>query len=1040
MVRKKLAAAIAAIGALQAGVVSALGMGDFSLNSALNQPLDAEIRLTNIADLDASQVLVKMASPADFSNAGVSRDFFLTNIKFNVEVDGNGSGIIRVTTRQPVVEPYLNFLVEAHWPSGRMLREFTVLLDLPVFSDSSAQAVTQAVASKAEASRPAATPAAAAVRQAPAARQAQPRRDGDQSQPQAGDQYRVKNDDTLWEIAQNSRPGADLSVQQTMLGIQRLNPRAFVNGNINRLKAGSVLRLPTRDQISITDRQAIGEVASHNRAWKQGGSVAPTADVQLDATDSPAATDAGYTDTPRLSIASSGGSDNSGFSEGEGTSNTAGGSALQDALASAEENLDKTSMENQDLQSRLSDMESKLATLQRLIELKDDQLAALQLESATDTESTQPMADGSSADADTATAMDGELDAELAAEQKAKAEPVRAASKPAEQGLLDQMTSNPLYAGGAGLLILAIAAIVLMRRRKSDEAEAELDSEFDGPDSEAVNDFTALSSEPIEQVEDDSEQDEATDLLVAELESEIAADNAEEQAATAAVAASAETTTAVESETGDVIAEADIYVAYGRYQQAIDLLRTGSEQEPERSDLQLKLLEVYIETRDKPAFQQQFKVLQGLGDAAAIEQVKEMLSTVDGVSDWLDGLSGDTSGFTDADMDADLIEGENSLTAEDDALQLDDIDLSLDEELDVADAAVEELELDLDDAGDSDLELDLDEVSDADLNLDMADDAELELDLDLDDDLTLDLSELDDGTSTAADDGGFDLDEDLLQDLDAVSESEEEDGDKTVQYHVSELQAQLDTAADSADLTSTDLHDTDSLDLDDLSFDEPLQLDEDLALDELAADDTLSADGTTSSDEFDLDLDEELNLDSLADTDLGDLEAEFGDMGSETTEAAAAEESDSLSSDELADIGEDFDLGAIAESMAEQDDSSIVGLDLDLDLDSSGETAEDATVEYTLDDVAAELAAKEQAAPDSSDQPPAFDSLSDSDEADDDFDFLSDTDEVATKLDLARAYIDMGDSEGARDILEEVLAEGSEQQIQEANSLVEKID
>jgi len=144
MIRNKLAAAIAAIGALQAGVVGALGMGDLTLNSALNQPLDAEIRLNNTKDLDRTQVLIKMASPTDFDNAGVSLDYSLTTVKFNVILDGDGGGIIKVTTREPIIEPYLNFLVETRWPTGRMLREYTVLLDLPLFSDSAARPIEQA--------------------------------------------------------------------------------------------------------------------------------------------------------------------------------------------------------------------------------------------------------------------------------------------------------------------------------------------------------------------------------------------------------------------------------------------------------------------------------------------------------------------------------------------------------------------------------------------------------------------------------------------------------------------------------------------------------------------------------------------------------------------------------------------------------------------------------------------------------------------------------------------------------------------------------
>src|SRR5690606_6324594 len=95
---------------------------------------------------------------------------------------------------------------------------------------------------------------------------------------------------------------------------------------------------------------------------------------------------------------------------------------------------------------------------------------------------------------------------------------------------------------------------------------------------------------------------------------------------------------AVRSETGDAIAEADIYIAYGRYQQAVDLLTGAIDAEPNRADLRVKLLEVLLEMRNRDAFRQQFMALQSLGDADAVVQVKEMLSSVDGVSDWLNDL------------------------------------------------------------------------------------------------------------------------------------------------------------------------------------------------------------------------------------------------------------------------------------------------------------------------------------------------------------------------------------------------------------------
>src|SRR5690606_32237245 len=124
MVRKKLALAILALSALQADLASALGLGSLSVKSSLNQPLNAEIRLLDTGDLDPAQIKIRLATQEDFERAGVDRNYFLTNLKFEINMDGRGSGVIHISTREPVVEPYLNFVVEARWPSGRLLREF----------------------------------------------------------------------------------------------------------------------------------------------------------------------------------------------------------------------------------------------------------------------------------------------------------------------------------------------------------------------------------------------------------------------------------------------------------------------------------------------------------------------------------------------------------------------------------------------------------------------------------------------------------------------------------------------------------------------------------------------------------------------------------------------------------------------------------------------------------------------------------------------------------------------------------------------------
>lgn len=130
---RKFAAVVFSLGCVQASPLMALGLGEISLESYLNEPLRAEVDLLNVQGLHEDQIRIRLATSEDFKRMGVDRAYFLTSISFDVEVDDNGRGRIVLTSEDPVLEPYLDFIVEARWPSGRLLREYTVLVDPPVF-------------------------------------------------------------------------------------------------------------------------------------------------------------------------------------------------------------------------------------------------------------------------------------------------------------------------------------------------------------------------------------------------------------------------------------------------------------------------------------------------------------------------------------------------------------------------------------------------------------------------------------------------------------------------------------------------------------------------------------------------------------------------------------------------------------------------------------------------------------------------------------------------------------------------------------------
>ena len=134
---RKLAVALALAGGLGSGMAHALGLGEMELQSWLNEPLDAEITLRQSRGMTPDDVIVNVAPEAAYRRVGLERNQFLSNLKFEVVTGADGSLVIDVSSREPVREPYLNFLLELTWPNGRLLREYAVLVDPPVYAEES---------------------------------------------------------------------------------------------------------------------------------------------------------------------------------------------------------------------------------------------------------------------------------------------------------------------------------------------------------------------------------------------------------------------------------------------------------------------------------------------------------------------------------------------------------------------------------------------------------------------------------------------------------------------------------------------------------------------------------------------------------------------------------------------------------------------------------------------------------------------------------------------------------------------------------------
>ncbi|MEE4572962.1 FimV/HubP family polar landmark protein [Pseudomonas alliivorans] len=944
---RKLVLAIAAASALSSGMAQALGLGELSVKSTLNQPLVAEIELTDAQGVNASQVVPSLATTADFAQAGITRQAFLNDLSFTPVINANGKSVLRITSSKPVREPYVKFLVQVLWPNGRLLREYSLLLDPPKFSPEAAAAAAapEPVAPAAPAAQtgaPAQLPAVAPSAEAtPAQQPAQPAATpGSPLPPPAADkqsQYVTANNDTLWEIAAKVRTGG--TVQQTMLAIQALNPDAFMGGNINRLKKGQVLRLPTPQQTTaLPQPQAVAEVSRQYSAWREGRRL-PAGPRQVDATRRDRAGAApSKVDTPdNLSLVSASGK--------PAANGAAGDSDLSNKLAVAQEALDTSRRDNAELKSRMNDLQSQLDKLQRLIELKNGQLAKMQAAGA----AVPPAA----ATADASTPANAAVPASLvdangapvkpageiapedalpagaaqvatpAADQPLAVEPVAA---PEEEDTLQKILDNPILLGLIGGAVLLILALILlfMARRRAARAEAEKHRRMAralAEESQFVSDMD-MNAPPA-----------SFDGL------DVTPPNVRMGAGPAAVAA-----TAARERPADPLVQAEIHIAYGRMNQAVELLEESVKNEPERDDIRLKLMEIYAEQGNNKAYAAHERKLVASGKREAEgEQLKDSYSTQTPAA---------PVAAEPASVVAPVAVAAGAATA---AALAAELDAKYVEELLADDSVEPEPEPEPEPSPEPEPLL----VSEAD---------------------------------SAA-----------VEEPPVVSEGFDHDFDLSLDEFDEPSVEELPTVTDP----------------DDLLLDEPVVSavpdDDELSFESIMREQEAARAAATPDDlaDFDLDLTEE----DPALKNEDDFLLGLGDDPVEPVVDAAPLATPPVSDD--LELPEDFDLSLADEIESDQASQAFAS---------------------EIDDVNAELDRLSQ----NLEHPPldeprftAEDAMALDDEPD--FDFMAGTDEAATKLDLARAYIDMGDVDGARDILDEVVNEGDDGQKSEARDMLSRL-
>lgn len=904
----------------------AAGLGRLTVQSALGQPLKAEIELYSVSKDELPSVSAKLASTDAFRQARIERLEALSGLRFSVDQRQNGQPIVRISSSAPIADPFLDLLIELNWASGRLLREYTLLLDPPVESKPAAQQEPPAQPAPPIMAAPAEPKPAESKPAKPAEPAKKPAKEEAKAEkPMAKEYGPVQKGETLRAIAIKLRtPGA--STDQMMVGLFQANKEAFFNDNMNLMKKGEVLKVPDFESLMLmaSPSQARKIVHEQAAAWRAAHDKSAEAAASKDKAAASGKVEAAKPEAKPEAAAPK--KDVLKLSKGEPVA----GAMSAERQRAMEEDLAAKSRALKEAQDRIAHLEKTVKDLQRLAELKGEQKPV-----APEAKPTTPAVPVEAAKP----------------EPKPEAKPAPAPAPVPEPSLVDEIMGNPLYLGGglAGVLLLALVGIKLARSRKE-------------------------KAEPI------SVGGLAGSLFEADESAAVAAVGATTAAAAGAAATPAHQDSgvltdfsrlglgAIDTQEIDPIAEAEVYLAYGKEAQAEEILRDALAKSPDREDVLLKLLEIYHGRKDIATFEASARNLQTAvgGDTSNASWIKaaEMGRDID-PNNPLYAMA-----EVAADMAAMEMESTETAAVPEPISEL-DIEIPEMESLEmpsesepVAEAAPE--------APASVLPMGLDFEFSMEMPGEETPAAEPEPQALNEEMPSLDFPSEMATTPEMPEASGMEASLELPE---AGGEAVDELGLPPLDLPEPAPEAMLEAAEAEA-----------ASELPDLDFG---------GMEEESA--APAAEAPASAEEA-----------ALPDLDFGGLDLE---LGAPAAEAEAAQEVQAAAEEEELP---DLDIGALDFAAEEPEQESVaaeaagpadLGMELS-DLEMTMEQAQDAMSDEAIDIQAPMSESEELSA------------------------------EVNTKLDLARAYIEMGDKEGAREILEEVLKEGSGQQIEDAQKLM----
>ena len=938
----------------------AAGLGSITVFSGLGQPLRAEIKL-NATPQELESLSARIASTEAFRQANVPYSPVMSALRLAVERRGTGA-VVRISSERPLNDPFVDLLLELDWASGRLIREYTFLLD-PVPSQAPAPVAAQVAA-------PSVTAASAARSSTTGSTE--------RSGSSAPERYEVRRGDTLHGVAEAHRPES-ASLDQMLIALFRDNPDAFDGGNINRLRAGAILTVPSDSAVlSVEPTQARREVtaqAADFDAYRKrlaGASVSRPASSEAPSSRAdagaivPKVDDGGAAgglgDRVKVSTASE-----------AATSQAAGDGARLARLQALEEELVARDKALEEAHARLAALETSIREMQQLLELRNQGLGQLQQQA------NGPEATGSGVD-EAAPQV-----AEAPPSPKPEAAPVPAplAGTPAveQPGFVEAMLQDPkMLAGGGGILALLLGYAGLKVRRRRDTKPAGVGRQDLTADLPPVTNsvFGATGGQNVNTSD--------TSIIHTDF--------------------SQSGLSAIDTDEGvDPVAEADVYMAYGRDIQAEEILLDALKSESARPAIFLKLLEIYEQRKSVKQFEATAADLYSrtAGEGSDWQKAVEMGRRIDPANPLYGAAAASSRGAKEAvaagaetGARPAVVETGAGLAAlaaasspasagdsEADVGTLDDVRPDLDftpSSAVIADASLSWQPKDGSEvpAGDSaDVQsvlLDLGEGGDA--GADASDAASESAVLEA-------LPEIDSSALDFDRDAGLGLEVDFPALGDDSAPAPESSMAPTV-TPLGDFELDLDAEGETAPAFGTDASMSATIvgDVGDLVLPAP-------------------------SIEFDLSTEDGQ---ALTDTVSAEPDREFAPAADSVRESNASDLEETTFDSSLLDF--DFNLEETDSIVAESTPAfDLPGLDLDLD---AAAPQPDAAVEAT--DISTEI--------------PRTATAELSEEA---------LQEVATKLELARAYDEMGDKDGARELIEEVLREGSPDQQAAGRRLLERL-